>query len=122
MEQIITFLITKYNVFIYGFITGAVFQYFEIQAGNVKFNIVKFIGSCLVFGFLTEFAHLVILWDFVNTTLENESRLTVLSIMIASSLYLFIPFILMKENRGHFIEWALWIFWYKKEDTKDIFK
>jgi len=49
MENIILYITAKYNIFIYGFVTGAVFQYFEIQAGNVKFNIGKFIFSSCAF-------------------------------------------------------------------------
>lgn len=128
MEQIIIILYTKYKIFIYWFFTGAVLQYFEMQAGNVKFNLWKFIVSCCIFWILTEFAHLLILWDFVNTTLDNESRVIVLSIMIASFFYLFIPFVLKPENRGQFIESILKRFWFEKKDiskdiiNKDLFK
>ena len=65
-----------------------------------------------MFGFLTEFSHLLIKGDFIDTDTWNESRVIVLSIMIASFLYLFLPFVLRKENRGKFIESLLARFWF----------
>ena len=122
MENIAAYILAKYNIFIYGVVTGALFQYFEIQAGNVKFNIGKFIFSSCAFWVLTEFSHLVIEGGFIAPWEDNESRIIVLSIVIASFLYLFIPFILKPENRGQFIESVLNRFWFEKKDNKDMFK
>ena len=117
MEKLIIILISKYKFFLIGLITGWMLNLFEIQAWNIKWHWGKFLLSCLIFGFLTEFSFLLIEWNFIwEETIDNESRVIVLSILVATTLYLFIPFILKRENRGRFIEATLAKFWFIKEN------
>ena len=116
LEAIITYITTHFKLFLSWFITWWVLHYFEIQVWNTKFNIWTFLISCIIFWLLTEFSHLLIKGQFIGADLNNESRVIVLSIILAAVLYLFIPFVLKPENRQKFIEEALWKFWfYKKE-------
>lgn len=118
-NYIITFLI-KIKFFLYWFTTWLLINIFEIQAWNIKWNFWKFLASWLMFWFLTEFSFLLIEWNFIwEQDLENEARVIVLSILIASTLYLFIPFVLRKENREKFIETTLEKFWYIKTDNNN---
>ena len=110
----IVMILTKFKIFIYGAIAWAVLQYFEYQSGHIKFNLGRFLISSCIFWILTEFSHLMIDWDLVMESVDNESRLIVISIMLAAFLYLFIPFVLRPENRGRFVEWVLAKFWFYK--------
>lgn len=117
MEKLIITLLIKNKFFLYWFIAGGVLNAFEIQAGNAKWNFWKFIISCIIFGFLTEFSYLLIEGQFIGEeTNNNESRAIVLSLIIASTIYLFLPFVLRKENREKFISTTLERFWYIKND------
>jgi len=120
MEKLIIALIVKNKFFLYWFISGGILNVFEIQAGNIKWNFWKFIISCIVFWFLTEFSYLLIEGQFIGgEAIENESRTIVLSLIIASTIYLFLPFILRAENREKFISTTLERFWYIKNENKD---
>lgn len=117
MEKILLLIgtLSKVKYFFYWFIAWGVLNYFEVQAGNIKWNFWKFLLSCFIFWFLTEFSFLLIEGQFIwEQDLENESRITVLSLIIASTIYLFLPFILRKENREKFIVTTLERFWYVK--------
>lgn len=116
MYEIIGIVYIKSKIFLSWVLTGAVFHYFEIQTGRFKFNFWKCCMSLIIFWILTEFAHLMIQWNFIDTDIENEARVLVVSIMLASFLYLFIPFVLQKENRNKFIEWVLNKFWFIKNE------
>ena len=116
IEAMITYVTTHLKMFVAWFITWWVLNYFEIQVWNWKFNIWKFIISSIIFGLLTEFSSLLIKWNFISTDIENESRKLVLSITMATFLYLFIPFVLQKENRSKFILSVLEKFWFYKKD------
>lgn len=115
MEHLILYYITKIKMFIYWFITWAVMHIFEIRVGNSVFNIWQFIISCVIFGLLTQFSSMLIAWEFITTDVNNEDRVIVLSIMIASFLYLFIPFVMKEENRGKFLIAILEKFWFYKK-------
>lgn len=99
--EIITIMMIKMKVFIYWIFTGAVLHYFEWQIWNVKFNLWKFILSCFIFWVLAQFSNLLLQGWFVKGW-ANESSDTVIIIMLTTSLYLFIPFILKPENRDKF--------------------
>lgn len=119
MEEILH-LITKFKFFFYWFIAWGVINALEVQAGNIKWDVWKFFGSSLILGFLTQFSFLLIEGEFIWTQdLNNESRIVVLSIFIATTLYLFIPFILRKENREKFITTTLERFGYIKTDKNE---
>ena len=113
--ELITMIYLKFKIFLAGVLTWSVFHYFEVQVWNTKFNAWKFITSVIIFWILTEFSHLLIQWNFIEADVENEARIVVLSIMIASLLYLFIPFVLEKENRDRFITSLLEKFWFYKK-------
>lgn len=115
IEAILTYITTHLKTFLSWLITWAVLQYFELQVGNAKFNIWKFIISSIIFWLLTQFSSLLIEWDIIATDKENESRVIVLSITLATFLYLFIPFVLQKENRNKFIIATLEKFWFYKK-------
>lgn len=118
MEKLIMALLVKNKFFIYWFITWLVINSFEIQAGNIKWNLGKFLTSWVIFWFLTEFSFLLIEGEFIGSEdLSNEARTIVMSILIASTLYLFIPFVLRKENREKFIKTTLERFWYVKTEN-----
>ncbi len=118
MEEILH-IITKFKFFFYWFIAWWVINGLEVQSWNVKWDGGKFFLSCLILWFLTQFSFLLIEGEFIwAQDLENESRIVVLSIFIATTQYLFIPFILRKENREKFITTTLERFGYIKT-TKD---
>jgi len=104
------------KVFIWGFGAGAVIQYFEIDVGNKSFNPGKFIVSSCVMGILTQISFFVINGEIINIENRNDEKDIVLSITLATFLYLFIPFVLRPENRGRFVENVLARFGFFKKD------
>lgn len=115
MEQLIITTVVKFKVFWIWLLTGGVFQYFEFNVKGGRFNLGRFIIGCVIFGILTQFSYLLIQGGFVETDLANESRVLAISILLASFLYLFLPFILKEENRDRFIESTLEKFWFTKK-------
>lgn len=119
-EKLIIAFLSKMKYFFYWFLAGGIVYMFEIQAGNIKWNLGKFLISSITFWFLTEFSFLLIEGNFIGVEdLENESRVIVMSILIATTLYLFLPFILRKENREKFITTTLERFGYIKLEKND---
>jgi len=112
MWETLIFIYLKSKLFIAWVLTWTVFHYFEIQVWNAKFNFWQFILSIVIFWMLTEFSHMLIEWKFIDIVDHtNETRVIVLSIIVAS---LFIPFVLKKENRWKFIISLLERFWFTK--------
>lgn len=106
-------ILLKFKVFFYWMLTWAVLHYFEYKIWNMKFNLWKFITSSFIFWLLAEFSNLLIDWNFV-TIKWNESAKLVIIIILTSALYLFLPFILQKDNRNNFIISVLEKFWFNK--------
>ena len=96
------YLISHMKYYFSGMIAWAVLHFFELEVGKVKFNGLKFAFSIMIFGLLTQFSKMFIFGYAIIETL-NEDKILVLSIGMASFLYLFIPFVMQKENRSEFI-------------------
>lgn len=116
MEKLILILLAKYKIFIYWFITGTLIQWFEIKAGNLKFNLGNFIISSVIFGLLCEVSAIFIQGFFAEA--NSDEHFISLSVSLAFVLYLIIPFIFKKENRGAFIESILNRFWFERIKTE----
>lgn len=95
------------------FISWSVFYMTEIKIAGWRFKIGKFFISWTIFSCLTLFSNMIIMWWYLDIA-NNANKSIVLSIAIASFLYIFIPFALKDENRDDFIRWVLSRFWYEK--------
>lgn len=115
MQEIILLLYFKFKLFFAWFITGAIYHYFEIKVGRNKFNLMKFILACSTFWLLVEGGHLAIEGGLIWNHWVNESADIILSIWIASFAFLFIPFVMVDENRNRFIEGIFNKFWFYKD-------
>ena len=109
----------KTKMFWYGFAAGGLFHWFELDIGKQKFNVWKFLVSSTAFWLLTQFSYLAIQGEVIVIEGRNDSKDIVLSVLLASFLFLFIPFVMKPENRGRFIESVLAKFGFiKKGDNK----
>ena len=107
----------KTKMFWYWFIAGGVLHWFELDIWNKKFNVWKFLVSSTVFWLLTEFSYLMIQWEIINLEGRNDMKDIVVSVVLASFLFLFIPFVMKPENRGRFIESVLARFGFVKNNN-----
>ena len=100
--EIMTLILSHMKYYFSWMIAWAVLHFFELEVGKMKFNGLKFAFSILIFWFLTQFSKMFIFgYEIVESI--NEDKILVLSIGMASFLYLFIPFVMQKENRSEFI-------------------
>lgn len=95
------------------FITGSVFYMSEIKVAWWKFKIGKFFISGTIFSSLAVFSNMIIMWWYFELA-DNANKSIVLSLALASFLYIFIPFALKDENRDDFIRWVLSRFGYER--------
>lgn len=95
------------------FITGSVFYMSEIKVAWWKFKIGKFFISGTIFSSLAVFSNMIIMWWYFELA-DNANKSIVLSLALASFLYIFIPFALKDENRDDFIRWVLLRFGYER--------
>ncbi len=97
------------------FIAWLILYMTEIHFAWGRFKLGKFFIRGAIFSGLSVFANFILLgWYAADAA--NPYRSIVLSVAIASCLYIFIPFALKEENRENFFYWLLNRFWFEKID------
>lgn len=95
------------------FISWSIFYMTEIKIAGWRFKIGKFFISGTIFSCLSLFSNMIIMWWYLDIA-NNANKSIVISIALASFLYIFIPFALKDGNRDDFIRWVLWRFGYER--------
>lgn len=113
--QVIKQVAEASKVFFWGFVAGVVIQYFEVDIWNKRFNPGRFLLSSCMMWILTQLSFFIIQGEIIDIEKRNSEKDIIISITLAAFLYLFIPFVLEKENRKRFIEDVLGRFWFFKK-------